>query len=73
MGLILLFVPNLILADCVDVSRTTSYYIQGAHHVILYYRVTPLAWIPMKDEKPNGFSVQHGQKATFHRQHVIFT
>ena len=45
LGFILLFAPNLVLGDCVDVSRTTSYYIQGAHDVILYYRLTPLAYI----------------------------
>jgi len=45
LGLILLFAPNLVLGDCLDVSRTTSYYIQGAHDVILYYRLTPLAYI----------------------------
>ncbi len=32
-------------ADCVDVSRATSYYIRGAHEVVLYYRLTPLAFI----------------------------
>jgi hypothetical protein len=45
LGFSLLLIPNLVLADCVDVSRTTSYYIQGAHDVILYYRLTPLAYI----------------------------
>jgi hypothetical protein len=31
-----------------------------------------LAWIPMKEEKPNGFSVQHGQKASFDQLYVNF-
>ena len=44
-GLFILFLPNLALTDCVDVRRTTSYYIQGAHNVILYNRLTPVAYI----------------------------
>jgi hypothetical protein len=42
---ILLFLPITAFADCVDVSRATSYYIQGAHDVILYFRLTPLAFV----------------------------
>ena len=45
LGLLLLLLPNLAWADCLDVSRTTSYYIQGAHEVILYSRMTPVAYI----------------------------
>ncbi len=45
LGLIILFLPNLVWADCADVTRVTSYYIQGAHDVILYYRLTPVAYI----------------------------
>jgi len=44
-ALVLLLLPNLAWADCLDVSRTTSYYIQGAHEVILYSRMTPVAYI----------------------------
>jgi len=40
-----LLFSNLVLADCVDVSRITSYYIQGAHDVILYSRLTPFAYV----------------------------
>ena len=43
--LVLLLFPSLVLADCVDVSRATSYYIQGGHDVIVYNRLTPLAYI----------------------------
>jgi hypothetical protein len=45
LGLVLLLLPYLAWADCLDVSRTTSYYIQGAHEVILYSRNTPVAYI----------------------------
>ena len=44
-ALILLLLPITAFADCVDVSRVTSYYIQGAHDVILYFRLTPLAYV----------------------------
>lgn len=43
--LILLFLPNLVWADCVDATRVTSYYIQGAHDFILYNRLTPAAYV----------------------------
>jgi len=29
-----------------------------------------LAWIPMEDEEPNGFSAQHGEEASFGRSYV---
>jgi len=45
LGLILLFLPNLVWADCVDATRVTSYYIQGAHDFILYNRLTPAAYV----------------------------
>lgn len=30
-------------ADCVDLGRATSWYLQGAHSVIFYYGTTPMA------------------------------
>ena len=45
---VFLLFPNLVLADCVDVSRATSYYIQGGHDVIVYNRLTPLAYINIR-------------------------
>ena len=43
--LLLLFVPNLVSAGCADVTRATGYYIQGGHDIIVYSRMTPLAYI----------------------------
>ena len=45
LGLILLFLPNLVLADCVNASRATRYYIQGAHDFILYNWITPVGYV----------------------------
>ncbi len=44
-GLILLVLPSLVLADCVDVTRVTDHYVQGAHDIILYSRMTPVAYV----------------------------
>ncbi len=44
----LMLFSNLVLADCVDVSRATSYYIQGGHDVIIYNRLTPLAYVTIR-------------------------
>ncbi len=45
LGLFLLILPSLVWADCVDVTRVTDHYVQGAHDIILYSRVTPVAYI----------------------------
>jgi hypothetical protein len=34
--------------------------------------ISTIAWIPMKDGKPNGFSAQHGEKASFDHLYVNF-
>ena len=45
LGLFLLVIPSLTLAACADVSRATGYYVQGNHDIIVYSRMTPLAYI----------------------------
>jgi hypothetical protein len=45
LGLMLLVLPGLAWADCVDVTRVTDHYVQGAHDIILYNRVTPVAYL----------------------------
>ncbi len=35
-------------AECADINRMTSYYIEGAHDVIIYNRLTPLAYIHVR-------------------------
>ena len=43
-----LLLANLAFADCVNVSRATSYYVQGGHDVIIYDRLTPLAYVNIR-------------------------
>jgi hypothetical protein len=47
LGLSLLALPNLVSAGCADVSRATGYYVQGGHDIIVYSRMTPLAYISL--------------------------
>ena len=42
---ILLLLPNLGFADCIDLKRADSWYIQGAHTIIYYWGLSPLASI----------------------------
>jgi hypothetical protein len=42
---ILLVLPNLVLADCVDLSRTTSSYVQGERLIIFYGQYAPIAQV----------------------------
>ena len=42
-----LLLPNLGSADCLDLGAYTSYYIQGAHTVIFYQGVRPLAYVDL--------------------------
>ncbi len=39
----ILFFPNPATADCVDLTRSTSYYIQGGHAIIFYEGLRPVA------------------------------
>ncbi len=34
--------PSLVLSDCIDFKRSTSYYVVGGHSVIFYSGLTPL-------------------------------
>ena len=38
-----LFFPDLATPDCISLGRSTSYYIQGAHTVIFYEGMRPVA------------------------------
>jgi hypothetical protein len=40
----LLFSPSLVLSDCMDIGRYTSYYVQGAHTIIFYTDSGPIAY-----------------------------
>jgi hypothetical protein len=44
---ILLVLPNLVLADCVDLSRTTSSYVQGERLIIFYGQYAPIAQVSL--------------------------
>ena len=37
--------PTVALSDCVDLGRVSSYYIQGAHTVIFYVGMRPVAQV----------------------------
>lgn len=40
---IVLSFPDAAMSDCVDLSRTTSYYVQGGHTIIFYEGLRPVA------------------------------
>ena len=46
---ILLVLPNLALADCVDLGRVTRWYIQGEDTIIYYSGNTPVAKVTLQD------------------------
>jgi hypothetical protein len=37
------FIPNLVLADCMDVSRFTNWLLEGDHTIVLYSGPMPIA------------------------------
>jgi len=43
MLLSLLFTPAVALSDCLNLGQANNYYIQGAHAIIFYYGMRPLA------------------------------
>jgi hypothetical protein len=44
MGLaIVLLCPGLVLSDCMDFRRSTSFYVQGVHSIIFYSGLMPIA------------------------------
>jgi hypothetical protein len=44
MGLtIVLLCPGLVLSDCMDFGRSTSFYVQGGHSIIFYSGLMPIA------------------------------
>jgi len=38
-----LFSPSVAFADCVDLGRATSWYVQGGHSIIFYSGLMPIA------------------------------
>jgi hypothetical protein len=40
---IVLFSPSLVFSDCVDLRRSTSWYVQGGHSIIFYGGLMPIA------------------------------
>ena len=40
---ILWFMPTFAFSDCVDLGRSTGWYVQGAHTIIFYEGTRPLA------------------------------
>ncbi len=43
--LVFLSCPVAATSDCVDLTRSTSYYVQGAHTIIFYEGVRPVALV----------------------------
>jgi len=42
LGIVLLS-PSIVFSDCVDLGRSTSLYVQGAHSIIFYGGLMPVA------------------------------
>jgi hypothetical protein len=40
-----LFFPDFAASDCINLGRSTSYYIQGAHSIIFYEGMRPVAFV----------------------------
>ena len=40
---ILLVLPDLVFSDCVDLGRSTGWYVQSGHTIIFYHEKTPIA------------------------------
>ena len=45
---ILLFSPNLVLSDCLDLGGFTSWKVQGDHTILFYRQNTPIAEVNVK-------------------------
>ena len=45
---ILLFSPNLVLSDCLDLGGFTSWKVEGDHTVLLYKQNSPIAKVNLK-------------------------
>ena len=53
---ILLILPNLVFADCVNLGRVTGWYAQGEDTIIYHSRNTPVAKIVLQDCTVNSSS-----------------
>ncbi len=42
---ILLFLPHIVFSDCVDLGRSTGWYVQGEHTLIFYSAKSPIAQV----------------------------
>jgi hypothetical protein len=40
---VVLVSPSIVFSDCVDLGRATSWYVQGAHSIIFYGGLMPIA------------------------------
>jgi len=53
---ILLFSPNLVLSDCLDLGGFTSWEVQGDHTILFYRQNSPIATVNLKDCKVTASS-----------------
>ncbi len=51
-----LFFPNLVLSDCTDFGRVTSWYVQDENTIIFYSQYRPVAKIVLDDCTVNSSS-----------------
>ena len=51
-----LFFPNLVLSDCIDFGRATSWYVQNENTIIYYSQNRPVAKIVLQDCTVNSSS-----------------
>jgi hypothetical protein len=54
--LVLIFLPNIAVSDCVDLGRVTGWFVQGEDTVLFYNQNTPVAKVVMKDCTLNSSS-----------------
>ena len=53
---ILLFSPNLVLSDCLDLGGFTSWKVQGDHTILFYRQNSPIAKVNLKGCKVTASS-----------------
>ena len=46
---VLLFSPNVVLSDCTDLGRFTSWTVQGESTIIFYYQNSAIAQVVLQD------------------------
>jgi hypothetical protein len=45
---LVLLSSNIVFSDCVDLARSNSWYVQGAHTIVFYVGITPIARVDVR-------------------------